>query len=155
MLHRAEKETCWRGNALLKRKRPLALRERPKSREETPKEGDGTERELSHYRTATTYTASHKTQVLLTYFACFFPGNLLHFVQSRSSMRQSGFLATLRFIVNARNISLLIEPIAAVVHLRKIEAGGCEFTSHARAERDLADRCALAATPSAVRFRAD
>jgi hypothetical protein len=47
-------------------KGPLTLRERPKSREETPKEGDGNKRGLSRYRTATTYTASHKTQVLLT-----------------------------------------------------------------------------------------
>ena len=98
------------------------MRERPKSREETPKEGDGNERGLSHYRTATTYTASHKTQVLLTYFSWIFPQNLLHFVQSRSSVRQSSFPAALRFIVNARNISWLIETIKAIVHLRKIEA---------------------------------
>jgi hypothetical protein len=98
------------------------LRERPKSREETPKEGDGNERGLSRYRTATTYTASHKTQVLLTYFSWIFPQNLLHFVQSRSSVRQSSFPAALRFIVNARNISWLIEAIKAIVHLRKIEA---------------------------------
>jgi hypothetical protein len=81
------------------------LRERPKSREETPKEGGGNKRGLSRYRTATTYTASHKTQVLLTYFSWIFPENLLHFVQGRSSVRQSSFPATLRFIVNGRNIS--------------------------------------------------
>jgi len=98
------------------------LRERPKSREETPKEGDGNERGLSRYRTATTYTASHKTQVLLTYFTGIFPQNLLHFVQGRSSVHQSGFPAALGFIVNTRNISWLIEPIAAVVRLRKIQA---------------------------------
>ena len=99
------------------------MRERPKSREETPKEGDGSERGLSRYRTATTYTASHKTQVALTYFSRIFPQNLLHFVQSRSSLHQSGFPATLKFKVNPRNISWLIEPTEAVVHLRKIEAG--------------------------------
>jgi hypothetical protein len=98
------------------------LRERPKSREETPKEGDGNERGLSRYRTATTYTASHKTQVLLTYFSCIFPQNLLHFVQSRSSLHQSRFPTAPKFKVNARNISWLIEPIGTVVHLRKIEA---------------------------------
>ena len=98
------------------------MRERPKSREETPKEGDGIERGLSRYRTATTYTASHKTQVLLTYFNCIFPHNLLHFVQSRSTMHQSGFPATLRFKVNAHKISQLTEPIRAIVQVRKIEA---------------------------------
>jgi len=70
------------------------LRERPKSREETPKEGDGIERGLSRYRTATTYTASHKTQVLLTYFNCIFPHNLLHFCAEqvyRASERVSGY----------------------------------------------------------------
>jgi hypothetical protein len=61
------------------------LRERPKSREETPKEGDGSARGISRYRTATTYTASHKTQVLLTYFTVVFPQNVLQIVQSRSS----------------------------------------------------------------------
>jgi hypothetical protein len=69
------------------------LRWRPKSREETPKEGDGIERGLSRYRTATTYTATHKTQVLLTYFSGIFPWNLLHFVQGRSTVCRSGFLA--------------------------------------------------------------
>ena len=98
------------------------MRERPKSREETPKEGDGSKRGLSRYRTATTYTASHKTQVLLTYFSRIFPQNLLHFVQGRSSVHQSRFPATLRFIVNAHSINWLIEPIATIVHLRKIEA---------------------------------
>ena len=80
------------------------MRERPKSREETPKEGDGNKRGLSRYRTATTYTASHKTQVLLTYFTCIFPQNLLNFVQSRSSVYQSGFPAAPKFELNACNI---------------------------------------------------
>jgi hypothetical protein len=108
--------------ASAKERGPLTLRERPKSREETPKEGDGIERGLSRYRTATTYTASHKTQVLLTYFNCIFPHNLLHFVQSRSTGHQSGFPATLRFKVNAHKISQLTEPIRAIVRVRKIEA---------------------------------
>ena len=93
------------AEASAEEKGPLTLRERPKSREETPKEGDGIERGLSRYRTATTYTASHKTQVLLTYFSCIFPHNLLHFVQSRSTVHQSGFPATLKFKVNAHKIS--------------------------------------------------
>jgi hypothetical protein len=75
----------------VKEKGPLTLRERPKSREETPKEGDDDERRLSRYRTATTYTASHKTQVLLTYFTWTFPVNLLHFVQGRSSAGHGRF----------------------------------------------------------------
>jgi hypothetical protein len=83
------------------------LRWRPKSREETPKEGDGDERGLSRYRTATTYTAPHKTQVLLTYFSGIFPQNILHFVQSRSSARQSRFLTLLRFTINTRDVSYL------------------------------------------------
>ena len=98
------------------------MRERPKSREETPKEGDGIERGLSRYRTATTYTASHKTQVLLTYFSCIFPQNLLHFVQSRSTVHQSSFPATPRFKVNAHKISQLTKPIRGIVRVRKIEA---------------------------------
>jgi hypothetical protein len=61
--------------------------------------------------------------VLLTYFSRIFPQNLLHFVQSRSSVHQSGFPAALGFIVNTRNISWLIEQIAGVVRLRKIQAG--------------------------------
>jgi len=68
-------------------KGPLTLRERPKSREETPKEGDGNARETSRYRTAATYTAPHKKQVLLTYLQDYFPQNLLQFVQGRSSRR--------------------------------------------------------------------
>ncbi len=98
------------------------MRWRPKSREETPKEGDGGERGLSRYRTATTYTASHKTQVLLTYFFGIFPHNLLHFVQSRSSVRQNGFLLTLKFAINTRSTNNLIVPCGAVSQLRKIEA---------------------------------
>jgi hypothetical protein len=98
------------------------LRWRPKSREETPKEGDGIERELSRYRTATTYTATHKTQVLLTYFSCIFPRNLLHFVQSRSSTRQSGFPGGLRFTINIYYFSDLAYPLSVILHLRKIEA---------------------------------
>jgi hypothetical protein len=43
--------------------------------------------------------------VLLTYFSCIFPHNLLHFVQSRSTVHQSGFPATLKFKVNAHKIS--------------------------------------------------
>jgi hypothetical protein len=84
------------------------LRWRPKSREETPKEGDGIERGLSRYRTATTYTATHKTQVLLTYFSGIFPRNLLHFVQGRSTVCLSGFLAVVRFTINLHEISYLI-----------------------------------------------
>jgi hypothetical protein len=43
--------------------------------EETPKEGDGNARESRGYRTATTYTATHKKQVLLTYFPLKRPAN--------------------------------------------------------------------------------
>jgi hypothetical protein len=126
------------------------LRERPKSREETPKEGDGNERGLSRYRTATTYTASHKTQVLLTYFSCIFPQNLLHFVQGRSSTHQSSFPAAPGFKVNARNIIWLIDSNAAIVQLRKIEARRLQIVSGYHLERDLADKCVLPATPKTV-----
>ena len=98
------------------------MRERPKSREETPKEGDGIERGLSRYRTATTYTAPHKTQVLLTYFSGIFPQNILHFVQSRSSGCQSRFPAPLRFTINSRNVSYLEQSRSGILQLRKIEA---------------------------------
>jgi hypothetical protein len=99
------------------------LRWRPKSREETPKEGDGIERGLSRYRTATRYTAAHKTQVLLTYFSGIFPRNLLHFVQSRSSACQNGFPGTLRFTINIHYFSYLAYLLSVILHLRKIEAG--------------------------------
>jgi hypothetical protein len=98
------------------------LRWRPKSREETPKEGDGDERGLSRYRTAITYTAPHKTQVLLTYFLRDFPQNILHFVQSRSSARQSRFQALFRFTINTRDVSYLQQSIVAILQLRKIAA---------------------------------
>ena len=89
---------------LLRRKAPLTLRERPKSREESPKEGDGLERGLSRYRTATTYTASHKTQVLLTYFNCISP--IIFCILSREGL--ACIRAGLRlpyFKVNAHKIS--------------------------------------------------
>lgn len=63
------------------------MRERPKSREETPKEGDGSARINHGYRTATTYTATHKKQVLLTYLTVIFPRYYLRFVQGWSSQR--------------------------------------------------------------------
>jgi hypothetical protein len=105
LLGEKRRSPCGSGRSVCLRKRAAHLAGAAKSREETPKEGDGIERGLSRYRTATTYTASHKTQVLLTYFNCIFPHNLLHFVQSRSTVHQSGFPATLRFTVNAHKIS--------------------------------------------------
>ena len=64
--------------------------ERPKSREETPKEGDGNGRDISRYRTAAIYTASHKTQVLLTYCFTVSPGFFLQIVQGCPSGTYSG-----------------------------------------------------------------
>ena len=97
------------------------MRERPKSREETPKEGDGSRTLSLPHCNNIHRVAQNASGVDL--FLPHFPQNLLHFVQSRSSLHQSGFPPTLKFKVNPRNISWLIEPTEAVVHLRKIEAG--------------------------------
>jgi hypothetical protein len=88
--------------------------------------------------------------VLLTYFSCIFPQNLLHFVQGRSSTHQSSFPAAPGFKVNARNIIWLIDSNAAIVQLRKIEARRLQIVSGYHLERDLADKCVLPATPKTV-----
>jgi hypothetical protein len=51
-----------------------------------------------------------------------FPQNLLHFVQSRSTVRQSGFPAPLGFTTNHHDIRWLINAARAIPHLRKIQA---------------------------------
>jgi hypothetical protein len=56
---------------------------RPKSREETPKEGGGN---AERYRTATTYTASHKKQAEKV-------GNAVYFAGERHSLRRSKEIA--------------------------------------------------------------
>src|SRR5262249_15875326 len=51
-----------------------------------------------------------------------FPQNLLHFVQSRSTVRQSGFRHPSEFTINFRNIRRLIHSPAGDFALRKIQA---------------------------------